>query len=135
MTWSRGSNDEYNRWAHVTGDPSWSWDNLEKYYLKASFTSSLWCIASDIYSPICSLTQNSRLVNPVDNRTTFGQVSPAVHGDGPVEISLQSPLTELDGRIYDTCSLLGDEFPLNIDIQSGNSVGFGMSSSGLNAVN
>lgn len=34
MVYTRGSNDEYDRWAEITQDQSWAWKNLEKYYLK-----------------------------------------------------------------------------------------------------
>lgn len=34
MVYTRGSNDEYDRWAEITKDQSWAWKNLEQYYLK-----------------------------------------------------------------------------------------------------
>lgn len=36
MTYTRGSDEEYNRWAALTGDASWEWKNVERYYLKVS---------------------------------------------------------------------------------------------------
>ena len=34
MTYTRGSNDEFDRWAALTGDQSWAWKNLFPYYFK-----------------------------------------------------------------------------------------------------
>ncbi|OSD00960.1 GMC oxidoreductase [Trametes coccinea BRFM310] len=106
MTYTRGSDDEYDRWAELTGDDSWAWKNLEPFYLKSS-----------------------RLVPPVDHHSTKGLVDPAVHGFGPVEVSLPGLPTELDGRVVNTSKALGAEFPFNIDIQSGDSVGVGIAQS------
>jgi choline dehydrogenase-like flavoprotein len=35
MAYSRGSKDDFNRWASVTGDAGWSWNNVFPYFLKA----------------------------------------------------------------------------------------------------
>ncbi|KAJ7449301.1 aryl-alcohol-oxidase from pleurotus Eryingii [Mycena latifolia] len=35
MAYTRGSADDYNRYAKVTGDPGWSWDRLLPYFFKA----------------------------------------------------------------------------------------------------
>jgi hypothetical protein len=34
MVYTRGSADDYNRFAAVTGDPGWSWDRLLPYFFK-----------------------------------------------------------------------------------------------------
>ncbi|EKM52280.1 uncharacterized protein PHACADRAFT_260543 [Phanerochaete carnosa HHB-10118-sp] len=106
LTYTRGSDDEYNRWAALTGDQSWAWNNVEQYYLKSS-----------------------RLVPPVDGHNTTGLVIPADHGVGPVEISLPGMPTELDERVVNTSQSSGAQFPFNEDIQSGNSVGVGIAQS------
>lgn len=36
MTYVRGPLDDYNRWARVTGEDSWAWDNLEPFMRKVS---------------------------------------------------------------------------------------------------
>lgn len=38
MAYNRGSNDYYNKWASLTGDDTWKWDNLNKYHLRVSFS-------------------------------------------------------------------------------------------------
>ncbi|KAI8980777.1 aryl-alcohol oxidase-like protein [Trametes punicea] len=100
MTYTPGSDDEYNRWAELTGNDYWAWKNLAPFYFKSS-----------------------RLVPPVDNHSTAGLVDPADHGFGPVEVSLPGLPSELDGRVVNASKASGAEFPFNIDMQSGNSVG------------
>jgi hypothetical protein len=68
--------------------------------------------------------QSSRLVAPVDHHNTFGEVIPADHGFGPVEVSRQAT-TQLDSRIRATTKSLREEFPFNEDVQSGNTIGVG----------
>ena len=65
------------------------------------------------------------MVPPADNHNTTGLVDPEDHGFGPVQISLPGFPTELDSRVVDTSKASGDEFPFNIDLQSGNGVGVG----------
>ncbi len=36
MLYTRGSYQDYDRYARVTGDDGWSWDELEPYILKVS---------------------------------------------------------------------------------------------------
>lgn len=34
MAYTRGSRDDYDRWANITGDDGWKWDNLYPYMIK-----------------------------------------------------------------------------------------------------
>lgn len=34
MVYTRGSDDDWNRYANVTGDHGWSWNALQKYFKK-----------------------------------------------------------------------------------------------------
>ena len=36
MVYTRGSDDEYNRWANLTGDEGWAWKNVKPFYFKVS---------------------------------------------------------------------------------------------------
>lgn len=40
MVYTRGSAEDYDRWAAVTGDSGWSWDNLLPYFFKVRKNSS-----------------------------------------------------------------------------------------------
>ncbi|KLO19185.1 aryl-alcohol-oxidase from pleurotus Eryingii [Schizopora paradoxa] len=106
LTYTRGSNEEYDRWAELTGDSGWAWDNVAQFYFKSS-----------------------RLVPPVDGHSTAGDFNPADHGNGPIEVSLPGMPTEIDNRVINTSKQSGSEFPFNIDLQSGNAVGVGLAQS------
>ncbi|KAJ7936057.1 aryl-alcohol oxidase-like protein [Mycena leptocephala] len=56
MVYSRGSAEDYDRFAAVTGDPGWSWNRLLPYFLK-----------------------NEKWTEPTDHHDTRGQLNPAVH--------------------------------------------------------
>ncbi|KAL4257348.1 GMC oxidoreductase family protein [Pleurotus pulmonarius] len=101
LTWNRGSNDVWDNWANITEDQGWSWPSVEKYYLKTS-----------------------RLVAPADHHNTSGQVIPAAHGNGPVQVSLAGFPSELDDRVINTSRQVGGKFRFNEDINAGDSVGF-----------
>ena len=36
MVWTRGSKDDWDRYAEVTGDDGWSWDAMLPYMLKVA---------------------------------------------------------------------------------------------------
>ena len=63
---------------------------------------------------------------PADCRNTTGQIEPHIHGtSGPVQISVQGFLADLDSRVLKAASQLKHEFPFNIDVNSGNPLGIG----------
>ncbi|KAJ6588451.1 hypothetical protein B0H19DRAFT_207092, partial [Mycena capillaripes] len=99
----RGSEDDYNRYARVTGDSGWGWDELQPY-----------------------LRKNERWTAPTDHHNTTGQFNPKFHGfHGINSVSLQgfpSP-PEFDNRIAAAIQELSEEFPFNEDINSGSPLG------------
>ncbi|KAF8808842.1 aryl-alcohol oxidase-like protein [Phlegmacium glaucopus] len=103
MAYTRGSKDDYDRWARVTDDEGWSWNSLFPYMLK-----------------IETLTQ------PLNNRDTTGEFNPTVHGKtGPVNTSLPSENVSTDNRVLQASQQLSSEFPFNLDYNSGNTIGIG----------
>ncbi|KZT63569.1 GMC oxidoreductase [Daedalea quercina L-15889] len=103
--WTRGSADDWDRYANVTGDPGWSWNEMLPYMKKSE-----------------------RLVPPSDHHDTFGQFNPVVHGyDGPIHISLAGVSTPLDPLVFETTYQLPQRFPYNMDFNSGYPLGLGWS--------
>ena len=45
MTYTRGSDEEYDRWANLTGDSGWEWKNLAPYYFKVH--NKPWILGTD----------------------------------------------------------------------------------------
>ncbi|KAJ7686500.1 alcohol oxidase [Mycena rosella] len=102
MLYTRGSKEDFDRFARVTGDEGWSWDNLVPYMFK-----------------------NERFSPPADRHNTTGQFNPAVHGfDGINTVSLSGFPTPIDGRVIQTTNELS-EFPFNLDTNSGYPLGIG----------
>ncbi|TFK55463.1 aryl-alcohol-oxidase from pleurotus Eryingii [Heliocybe sulcata] len=103
LFWTRGSSDDFNRYASVTGDPGWSWLGLMPYMYK-----------------------NEKLTPPADGHDTTGQINPALHGkNGPLDISVYGYARELDDKVMQTTKELSSEFPYNSDTNSGNPLGVG----------
>ncbi|EKM52227.1 uncharacterized protein PHACADRAFT_30768 [Phanerochaete carnosa HHB-10118-sp] len=65
----------------------------------------------------------SRLVPPADHHNTTGQVDPADHGYGPIEISLPGYPSEIDSRVIGTSKAPSMEVPYNSDVNSGHPLG------------
>lgn len=100
LAYTRGADEEYDQWAELTGDAGWSWENISQYYYK-----------------------NSRLVPPADGHDTTGQVDPAHHGYGPLEISVPGYPSEIDDMVIGTSKAPGAEVPYNLDVNSGHPLG------------
>ncbi|KAF8988410.1 hypothetical protein BDQ17DRAFT_1393405 [Cyathus striatus] len=96
LSWNRGSNDLWNRWADVTGDEGWGWEKVEELYKK-----------------VCS-------------HTLLPPSSPSEHGtSGPLEVSLPGHPTQLDKRVEGAAKELGGRFKWNVDLNAGQSIGIG----------
>ncbi|KAJ7215763.1 hypothetical protein B0H12DRAFT_1224587 [Mycena haematopus] len=102
MVYTRGSKDDFNRWATVTGDQGWSWNNIYPYFLK-----------NEDYGP------------PTDHHNTTGQINPSLHSTtGMNGVSLSGYPTSIDSRIIETTTQLSG-FPFNLDMNSGTPLGIG----------
>ncbi|KAK0460465.1 aryl-alcohol-oxidase from pleurotus Eryingii [Desarmillaria tabescens] len=103
MFYSRGSSQDYDRYAQISGDPGWGWEALQPYIRK-----------------------NERFVPPSDHHNTTGQFNPAVHGfDGINLVSLPGVPRATDSRVIQTTSELLDDYPFNLDYNSGYQLGIG----------
>ncbi|KAK0437902.1 aryl alcohol oxidase, partial [Desarmillaria tabescens] len=103
MAYTRGSSEDYDRYARVTGDEGWGWDELQPYIRK-----------------------NERLVAPADHHNTTGEFDPAVHSfDGVNSVSLPGYPRAIDGRVIQATQELSGEFSFNLDYNSGYHLGIG----------
>lgn len=105
MLVTRGSSDDWDRYAKVTGDDGWSWDQIFPYFKK-----------------------NEKWTAPNDNHNTTGQFDPDVHGfDGIVSVSLAGYPSAIDDKVMNATQELGGSWSFNLDQNSGNSLGVGQS--------
>ncbi|KAJ7699532.1 aryl-alcohol-oxidase from pleurotus Eryingii [Mycena rosella] len=102
MIYQRGPRDDFDRLASVSGDPGWTWDNLQEFIFK-----------------------NEKHVPAWNNRSDAGEYNPRVHGHGPLLSSLTATPWELDRRVMQTAADHSDEYPFNLDLNSGDGLGVG----------
>ncbi|PBK63513.1 alcohol oxidase [Armillaria solidipes] len=103
MFYARGSSQDYDRYARISGDPGWGWDALQPYIRK-----------------------NEHFVAPADHHNTTGQFNPAVHGlNGVNFVSLPEYPRTTDERVIQATMDLAVEFPFNLDYNSGHQLGIG----------
>ncbi|KAJ7187788.1 aryl alcohol oxidase [Mycena filopes] len=106
MVYTRGSKEDFDRFAQVTGDEGWSWDRLIPYQRK-----------------------NERFSPPADHHNTTGQFDPAVHGfDGINGVSLAGFPSPIAPRVLQASAEL-EEFAFNLDMNGGIPLGVGWSQS------
>ncbi|KAK0186615.1 aryl-alcohol-oxidase from pleurotus Eryingii [Armillaria mellea] len=110
LAYVRGSSEDYDRYANVTGDRGWSWNEIQPYIRK-----------------------NERWTSPTDNHDTSGQFNPAVHGfHGINSVSLAGFPSPIQDRVLQVTKELSDEFPFNLDYNSGSQLGVGWAQSTIN---
>ncbi|KAK7040114.1 hypothetical protein VNI00_009919 [Paramarasmius palmivorus] len=105
MAYTRGTSEDWDRYASVTGDSGWGWAGMQKYIRK-----------------------NERFTPPADGHDTTGQFDPGVHGfHGINSVSLSGFTHEMERRVIQASKALGGEFSYNIDMNSGDQLGVGPS--------
>ncbi|TFK91942.1 GMC oxidoreductase [Polyporus arcularius HHB13444] len=107
MVFCRGTKDDYDRWARLTGDEGWSFEKL------APFVRSV-----------------DRMTLPTDRHNTSGQFDPSIHHHvGTVPISVAGFPLPINSRVINTTAQLPDLFPFNLDYNSGDTIGIGWTQS------
>ncbi|KAJ3743272.1 pyranose dehydrogenase [Lentinula detonsa] len=100
--YTRGSADDYNRFAAVTGDDGWSWHNIQPF-----------------------LALNERFEPPADRHNITGQFDPSVHSfTGINSVTLPGFPTDIDTMVFNAVHELGGAFRYNEDYNSGSPLGF-----------
>ncbi|KAJ6460937.1 aryl-alcohol oxidase [Mycena sanguinolenta] len=103
MLYTRGSRDDFDRYANVTGDPGWSWTAIQKYFRK-----------NEKWSP------------PADHHNTQGQFDPSVHSTtGINSVTLPGFHWPMFDRVIETTTELPDEFKYVVDYNAGVPLGVG----------
>ncbi|KAG6853037.1 hypothetical protein C0991_007330 [Blastosporella zonata] len=107
LVYTRGSSEDFDRYATVTGDQGWSWNKMLPYYKKSE-----------------------KWNTPTDNHNITGQFNPSVHGfNGLAGVSLPNFPTPIDPMVINATQQLGGEFTFNQDYNSGKPLGVGWAQS------
>lgn len=123
MIYTRGSADDYDRIAAVSGDSGWSWEALLPFIRKVSVIYAF----TMLVCPICP--QAERLVPSADGHDTSGQIEPLMHGtSGPLGVSVQNWPVPSDQRVI-RASKESPDFPYVVDFNAGKPLGLGWSQS------
>ncbi|KAG6841012.1 hypothetical protein C0991_002642 [Blastosporella zonata] len=110
LVYTRGSSEDFDRYAKVTGDNGWSWNSILPYFKKSE-----------------------KWTAPSDNHNTTGQFNPSVHGfNGDVAVSLSGFPTPIDQRVIEATSQAGNDFKFNLDFNSGKPLGLGWAQTTIN---
>ncbi|CAA7270590.1 unnamed protein product [Cyclocybe aegerita] len=103
MFYARGSQDDWNRYAAVTNDEGWRWENIQSY-----------------------LRKNEQFVPPADGHNTTGQYNPDVHSTtGKVGVSLANYPQVTDQLFTEAVEEEPSKFPFQLDYNAGTPLGFG----------
>ncbi|KAK7055880.1 mitochondrial choline dehydrogenase [Favolaschia claudopus] len=104
MAYTRGSSEDWDRYARLTGDEGWSWRTIQKY-----------------------LRRNEKWTPPADNHNTAGHFNPRAHSaTGMNSVSLPGFPHPFDSRVIATTKENSSAFPWNVDINSGRPLGVGL---------
>ncbi|KAF9483045.1 alcohol oxidase [Pholiota conissans] len=102
LAYTRGSKEDYDRYATLSGDAGWGWDAMTPFF-----------------------RMNEMITPPADHHNTTGQFDPSVHGfSGINSVSLYGFQEPIDARVVEATQQL-PEFPFNIDYNSGSPIGIG----------
>ncbi|KAH9475796.1 Pyranose dehydrogenase 1 [Psilocybe cubensis] len=102
MVYTRGPSSDWDRYATISGDQGWSWNSIQPYIKK-----------NEAWTP------------PADGHNTAGQFNPVFHSTTGINaVSLSGFPQGIDNRVIQTTSQL-NEFPFNLDMNSGNPIGIG----------
>ncbi|KXN91125.1 Choline dehydrogenase, mitochondrial [Leucoagaricus sp. SymC.cos] len=104
MAYTRGTFEDWDRYARVTKDSGWSWNNMQKYFRR-----------------------NERWMAPADHHNTIGEFNPLDHSfTGINSVSLAGFPLSLDEQVIRAAKISHDkQFFFNLDYNSGRHLGVG----------
>lgn len=141
MVYTRGSKDDYDRLASVTGDNGFNWSNMNTYFKKVrlfpSISSRFLPAPSSPYSHIPSSfrvlpptfvqLENFTVANVANASSKFNS---RIHSTtGPVGATLPTVGLPTDEIGLQAQQQLAQDFPYNPDLNSGDMIGFSKHSS------
>ena len=124
MIYTRASEDDWNRYASLTGDNGWKWSSILQYAKKVSHIASLRFVTyiSECRSPAPYQLENFTNSQNVANASS--KFVSAMHSTkGPVGVGLPQVSLPIDQIALNAQQELSDEFKYNQDVNSGDMIG------------
>jgi len=113
-----GSSDDYNHYAKITNNPGWSWNKIQSYFCKVRSTPPL------LNMSLCA--QNECWSAPADHHNTMESSTHLYTGFMASTLLVSRGLVyPFDHHMIQATPELPDEFPFNIDTNSGHQIGIG----------
>ncbi|KAI0313150.1 hypothetical protein OF83DRAFT_1086530 [Amylostereum chailletii] len=138
IAYCRGSKNDYDRWANVTGDPGRAWNSIQPSFRKVG---SIKLLGLDV--KLVAIHQLERFTPPADGRNVTGKIDLAFHGQTGMPFALTprkypfscSPRTSHCFSISSGYELpinsRPEEVPFDLDFNFGDPIGIGYGSSYL----
>ncbi|KAM0803866.1 glucose-methanol-choline oxidoreductase [Usnea florida] len=96
--YTRGPKADYEQWAHLVGDNSWSWEHVLERFKKLE-----------------------RFRSPLEDHIGYADISSSAHGfDGPLAVGLPHVWDPKFGEYFD---IVTAKYTKNLDLNSGNPIG------------
>jgi choline dehydrogenase len=122
--YTRGSRDDYDRWAKITGDKGLSWTEIFPYILKVNPL-----LPQEYPSILNPYYKTEKWSAPNDpSFPEQGHYDPSVHNDnGKIGVTAPYFPHPFNDLAFEATAELGDEFPLLKDLNNGRPIGLGES--------
>lgn len=122
MVFTRGSRDDWDRWAEVTGEEALRWDNMLPFMFKARDRFEYYFIkhlrAWDL--------QAENLTSDSENQSERGHIDPSIHSrNGKIFNTAPYSNHSFNEMLIQTTKELSEEFPFKFDMNDGKPIGIG----------
>lgn len=116
MAYTRGSIDDWNKWAEIVEDDALKWDNMMSFMLKVcSSAAQVIC---------CSFTCSLQTEKLVKNATGQDHIDPSLYGhDGKISLTSEYIDHPLNDMYLEVTKELPTEYPYLRDMNDGRPVG------------
>ncbi|KAK7060958.1 hypothetical protein VNI00_000693 [Paramarasmius palmivorus] len=121
LVYTRGTKDDFDRFAKATGDSGWSWDAIQPYIQKVS---TIYIVVKRLILGL--ILQNEHFVPPCRNISAWPQFDPRIHtSKGIMGVTSQSVHYKLQDQIMKVVQEHTEQYPYVVDMNAGSSIGVG----------
>jgi len=120
MVFTRGSRDDWDRWAEIVEDDGLKWDNMMPYMLKVCLPFT----QSSLLLNLKKKKQAEKLVRDSENQTEQGHIDPSLYGsDGKLFLTSEFRDHPINDMFLQVTEEIPEEFPFLLDMNDGRPIG------------